>query len=66
MNQFFYLVQQLPYDNWEKVSHFDSESEASNFCDKLIYEHSLREHQFNNFRVHAVNNTQANREWYGI
>ena len=61
-----YLVQQYPYEDWETITHFDNEADAIVLCDKLRHEHSLREKQFNNFRVYAIFDNPTNRNWYGV
>lgn len=64
--QTIYLVQQYPYEDWETITHFDNEADAQALRDKLTHEHSLREQQFNNFRVHAIADNPTNRNWYGV
>jgi hypothetical protein len=65
MNQ-IYLVQQYPYEDWETIAHFDNETDAVALCDKLRYEHSLREQQYNNYRVYPIYDNPTNRNWFGV
>jgi hypothetical protein len=64
--QTIHLVQQRPYEDWETIAHFDNATDAQALCDKLQHEHSLREQQFNNFRVYEIADNEINRNWYGV
>jgi len=61
-----YLVQNLPYENWETVAHFDNFADADALCDKNIEAANNNPLLIANYRVHAINDTPANRQHFGL
>ena len=57
-----YLVQKLPYENWETITHFNSLNEADALCDLLIDMANNNPLLVSNYRVHAVDDTLENRK----
>jgi hypothetical protein len=47
-----YLVQSLPYENWETIAHFDNHEEADAFCDKKIEAANNNPLLVSNYRVY--------------
>ena len=56
-----YLVQSLPYENWETIAHFDNYAEADALCNKNIEAANHNPLLVANYRVHAVANTPENK-----
>jgi hypothetical protein len=65
MNQIF-LVQQYPYEDWETIAYFNNEQEAVVLCNKLTFEHSQLNQQYNNFKVKAIFDNPINRNFYNV
>jgi hypothetical protein len=61
MTNQIYLVQLLPYENWETIAHFDNYADADAFCDKKIEAANNNPLLVANYRVHAVANTPENK-----
>ena len=61
-----YLVQKLPFENWETIAHFDNYAEADALCDLLIDMANNNPLLVANYRVHAVNDTLANRKYLAL
>ena len=61
-----YLVQSLPYENWETVAHFDNHAQADALCDKKIEEANKNPLLISNYRVYAIDDNQANRQHLGL
>jgi hypothetical protein len=57
-----YLVQKLPYENWETITHFNRLDEADVLCDLLIDMANNNPLLVANYRVHAVDDTSENRK----
>jgi hypothetical protein len=61
-----YLVQKLPFENWETIAHFDNYAEADALCDKKIEAANNNPLLVSNYRVHVINDTLANRQRLGL
>jgi hypothetical protein len=60
MKQLF-LVQSLPFDNWETIAHFDNFDDANALCDKNIDAANHNPRLVANYRVYAVDDTLEHR-----
>ena len=60
MKQLF-LVQSLPYENWETIAHFDNFADADALCDKNIEAANHNPRLIANYRVYTVNDTPEHR-----
>ena len=61
-----YLVQSLPYENWETIAHFDNHADADALCNKNIEAANHNPLLVANYRVHVVADTIEHRTRYGI
>ena len=61
-----YLVQSLPYENWETIAHFDNHVDADALCNKNIEAANHNPLLVANYRVHVVADTIEHRTRYGI
>jgi hypothetical protein len=61
-----YLVQFLPFENWETIAHFDNYAEADALCDKNIEAANHNPLLVANYRVHVVADTIEHRNRFGI
>ena len=61
-----YLVQSLPYENWETIAHFDNHAEADAFCNGKIEEANHIPLLVANYRVQVVADTIEHRTRFGI
>ena len=57
-----YLVQSLPYENWETKSYFDNFADADALCDLLIDMANKNPLLVSNYRVHISDDTLENRK----
>jgi hypothetical protein len=60
MKQLF-LVQSLPYENWETIAHFDNFADAEALRDRFWAEAEANPLLVSNYRVHAVLDTPEHR-----
>ena len=66
MTNQIYLVQSLPYENWETIAHFDNHAQADAFCNKKIEAAYHNPLLIANYRVYIVANTIEHRIRFGI
>lgn len=66
MTNQIYLVQSLPYENWETIAHFDNFLDADAYCDKKIEAANHNPLLVGNYRVHAIADTVEHRKRFGI
>jgi len=57
-----YLVQSLPFENWETKAYFDNFAEADALCDLLIDMANNNPLLVSNYRVRTVDDTLENRK----
>jgi hypothetical protein len=57
-----YLLQSLPYENWETIAYFDNYADAEAMFDKKIEAANNNPLLISNYRVHAVDDTLENRK----